>query len=221
MNSVSRPKVVVFSDHLLYPSETFIEAQAGALREYEAVFAGSRRVLGLELPRERVYTINRGDMAGKINELRFKIFGSAPTMERRLEALRPVLLHAHYGPNGFRAIPLASKLRVPLIVTFHGSDISITDLHHQKTYFGFRKYFANKEKLKTSASAFIAVSEFVQQKLLEQRFPPERVRVVYTGVDTKKFKPDSTEERPIILSVGRCVEFKGQEFLIKAASEVQ
>jgi colanic acid/amylovoran biosynthesis glycosyltransferase len=217
----AKPNVVIFCDHLLYPSETFIQAQAGALSEYEPVFAGSRRVAGLELPKERVYTLNRGSLSGKIHELRFKILGSAPAMVRQLRALCPVLLHAHYGPNGLRALPLASRLRVPLIVTFHGSDITITDLRYQKTYLGFRHYFANKEKLKKSNAVFLAVSKFVQRKLLEQGFPSEKIFVQYTGVDTRKFKPASTEDRPIILFVGRMVEFKGPEFLIRAASEVQ
>jgi colanic acid/amylovoran biosynthesis glycosyltransferase len=217
----AKPRVVIFSDHLLYPSETFIKAQASALSAYEPVFAGSRRVAGLELPQERVYTVNPGSLAGKIHELRFKILGSAPAMVKQLGALHPVLLHAHYGPNGLRAMPLASKLRVPLIVTFHGSDIAITDLRYQKTYFGFRNYFANKGKLKKSDAVFLAVSKFVQRKLLEQGFPSEKIFVQYTGVDTWKFRPASTEDRPIILFVGRLVEFKGPEFLIRAASEVQ
>lgn len=217
----AKPKVIIFSDHLLYPSETFIKAQASALCEYEPVFAGSRRVAGLELPQEQVYTVNPGGLLGKFHELRFKILGSAPAMVKRLGVLRPVLLHAHYGPNGLRALPLASTLRLPLITTFHGSDITITDLRHQKTYLGFRHYLANKAKLKTSDATFIAVSKFVRRKLLEQGFPAERVLVEYTGVDTKKFKPASTEDQPIILFVGRLVEFKGAEFLIKAASEVQ
>src|SRR6516162_2345997 len=123
----AKQSVVIYCDHLLYPSETFIQAQASALREYEPVFAGSRRVAGLQLPRERVYTVNHGSLSGKIRELRFKILGSAPAMVKQLGALGPVLLHAHYGPNGLRALPLASRLRVPLIVTFHGSDITITD----------------------------------------------------------------------------------------------
>src|SRR6516162_5423253 len=127
MNMTSKPRVVIFCDHLLYPSETFIQAQAGALSEYDPVFAGSRRVAGLRLSEERVYTVNPGSLLGKIHELRFKILGSAPAMVKQLEALHPVLLHAHYGPNGLRALPLASRLRVPLIVTFHGSDITITD----------------------------------------------------------------------------------------------
>jgi glycosyltransferase involved in cell wall biosynthesis len=216
-----KPKVVIFCDHLLYPSETFIQAQAGALREFEPVFAGSRRVAGLDLPLEKVYTVNRGGPFGTFHEWRFKISGSAPAMAKQLEVLRPTLLHAHYGPNGLRALLLARKLRVPLITTFHGSDITITDLRYQKTYLGFRYYMANKEKLRRGGGTFIAVSKFVRQKLLEQGFPAEKILVAYTGVDTMKFKPASTEDRPVILFVGRLVEFKGTEFLIRAASEVQ
>jgi glycosyltransferase involved in cell wall biosynthesis len=116
---------------------------------------------------------------------------------------------------------LASTLKVPLIITFHGGDVTITDLRHQKTYLGFRHYLANKGKLKTSGATFFAVSKFVRRKLLEQGFPTERILVQYTGVDIKKFRPASTEDRPIILFVARFVEFKGAEFLIRAASEVQ
>jgi colanic acid/amylovoran biosynthesis glycosyltransferase len=218
---VAKPKVIIFSDHLLGLSDTFIKAQASALCEYEPVYAGSRRVAGLELPQEKVYTVNPGNLLGKFHELRFKILGSAPAMVKRLGALRPVLLHAHHGPNGLRALPLASTLRLPLITTFHGGDVLLTDLRHEKAYLGFRYYLANKAKLRASDATFFAVSKFLRGKLLEQDFPAERVLLVYTGVDTKKFRPASTEDRPTILFVGRLVGFKGAEFLIKAASEVQ
>src|ERR1700730_6145980 len=218
---VAKPKVIIFYDHLLGRSDTFIKAQASALCEYEPVYAGSRRVAGLELPPEKVYTVNPGDLLGRFHELRFKILGSAPAMVKRLGALRPVLLHAHHGPNGLRALPLASTLRLPLITTFHGGDVLLTDLRHEKAYLGFRYYLANKAKLRTSDATFFAVSKFLRGKLLEQDFPAERLLLVYTGVDTKKFRPASTEDRPTILFVGRLVGFKGAEFLIKAASEVQ
>jgi glycosyltransferase involved in cell wall biosynthesis len=116
---------------------------------------------------------------------------------------------------------LAARLRIPLITTFHGSDITISDLRYQETYLGYRYYMVNRGKLKASSATFLAVSNFVRRRLLEQGFPGDRILVVYTGVDTVKFKPASTEDRPIILFVGRLVEQKGAEFVIRAASEVQ
>lgn len=221
MNMAGKPKVIVFCDHLLYPSETFIQAQASALREYDPVFAGSRRVPGLELPEEKVYLVNSGGPLARFREIRFKIWGTAPALAKQLEAVRPILLHAHFGPNGLRVLPLARRLGLPLITTFHGPDISITDLRYDRMYRGFRHYLANKEKLRTSKSTFLAVSNFVRCTLLEQGFPADRILLAYTGVDTMKFRPASTEDRPIILFAGRLVGFKGAEFAIRAASELQ
>lgn len=221
MTAFEKPKVIVFSDHLLYPSETFIRAQAGALSQFEPVYAGSRRVAGLDLPPDRTYTINQGQAKGRLEEFAFKLLGLAPTFITRLSALNPALLHAHYGANGVRALPLAEKLGVPLIVTFHGSDVTATDLRYQRVHFGHRRYLANKTKLQKNGTLFLAVSEFLRRKLLEQGYPPEKVLVHYTGVNTKIFCPASTEAGPLILFVGRMVESKGADFLIRAATAVQ
>jgi colanic acid/amylovoran biosynthesis glycosyltransferase len=221
MNPRPKPKVIIFSDHLLYPSETFIRAQASALCEFQPVYVGSRRVEGLDLSKEQIYTINEGTARGKVLELSYKLFGLTSSFVERLRALHSLLVHAHYGPNGLRALPIARDLGIPLIVTFHGSDASITDLRYQRTPYGFRRYFANKDKLSKSGALFLAVSKFIRRKLLDQGFPEERVLVHYTGVDTTVFQPASTERDPIILFVGRLVESKGAEFLIRAASEIQ
>lgn len=216
MTHPAKPTVIIFSDHLLYPSETFIHAQASALSDFEPAFVGGRRVAGLDLRGQRVHVINRGNIGGRFQEVGFKLFGFAPALVRQLNALKPVLLHAHYGPNGLRALPLAHDLHVPLIVTFHGSDLS-----RQRTSLGFLHYQAKKEKLRKGGDLFLAVSKFVRKKLLEQGFPEERVLVHYTGVDTRRFQPTSTEGSPVILFVGRLQESKGAEFVIKASAEVQ
>jgi colanic acid/amylovoran biosynthesis glycosyltransferase len=221
MSPLAKPKVIIFSDHLLELSETFIHAQASALTAFEPVYAGSQRVAGLDLRKEQIHVINGGNILGRCRELSFKLTGFAPDFVRRLGALNPVLLHAHYGPNGVWALALARNLKIPLIVTFHGSDATLTDLRYHKTHPSFRYYLAKKGKLKKSSALFLAVSKFVRGKLLEQGFPEERVLVHYTGVDTKKFQPAGTEGSPLILFVGRLVEFKGAEFLIRAAGELQ
>lgn len=221
MSSPTKPKVIIYENHLLGLTETFVQAQTNALSQFQPVYAGSRKDAGLDVRKEQIHLLNQGGFWGNCRELGFKLTGFAPEFMKRLGALRPVLLHAHHGPNGFYALPIARNLNIPLVVTFHGSDITITDLRFEKTYLGFRYYFANKRKLRASGATFLTVSKFVQQKVVEQGFPPEKVHLVYTGINTEKFKPDSTEDRRIILVVGRCTEQKGQEFAIRAASEVQ
>jgi len=222
MKSRQLPKVIIYSDYLLAASETFIQAQVRALSQYQPVYVGSRRIPGLDLQGEEIHILNpRVNTWGKVRELSFKLTGFAPDFMKRLAALRPVLLHAHHGPNGLRALPIARELQIPLVVTFHGSDVTVTDLRYQKATLGFRHYLANKQKLKKSKSMFLAVSQFIRRKLVDQGFPEERVLVHYTGIDTNKFRPASTEAGPVMLFVGRLEQSKGAQFLIKAAAEVQ
>ncbi len=221
MKTDAQPTVVVFCDHLLYPSETFIRAQGQALRRFTPVYAGSRRVPGLDLPSKSTYTISRGDATGRAREVLFKLFGTAPNLVRRLRALDPVLMHAHFGPDGLRALPLAQRLGLPLIVTFHGSDATATNIRYGKAPYGYRRYLAKKGTLQRGANLFIAVSEFIRKKLLDQHFPAEKVAVHYIGVDTKFFAPGRERNESIVLFVGRLVERKGASYLIRAMAEVQ
>jgi colanic acid/amylovoran biosynthesis glycosyltransferase len=221
MTVASRPTVVIFCDHLLYLSETFIRAQAQALRQFSPAYAGSRRVAGLELPTGSCYTINPGNTAGKIREVVFKLFGKAPDLARRLHALDPVLVHAHFGPDGLRALPLSRQLRVPLIVTFHGSDATALNPRRGEASFSHRRYLAHRDVLQRGASLFLAVSEFIRGKLLEQGVPPEKVIVHYIGVDARFFLPTATGTEPVVLFVGRLSERNGPNYLIQAMAEVQ
>jgi colanic acid/amylovoran biosynthesis glycosyltransferase len=221
LSASTQPAVVIFCDHLLYPSETFIRAQAQALRRFTPIYAGSRRVRGLDLPSETTYTVSSGDMNGKVREVMFKLFGTAPHLVERLRAVDPVLIHSHFGPDGLRALPLARKLGLPLIVTFHGSDATATDVRHVKAPFGHRRYLVQRGVLRRGANLFLAVSEFIREKLLEQHFPAEKTLVHYVGVDTKLFSPAQGEQGSTVLYVGRLADRKGAEFLIRAMAEVQ
>lgn len=223
MSKNDQPTIIVFCDHLLYPSETFIRNQVQALRRFAPVYAGSRRVPGLDLPEESTYTINRGDLAGRVREVIFKLSGVAPRLVQRLRALDPVLMHSHFGPDGLRALPLARSLGLPLIVTFHGSDATATDVRYVKAPYGHRRYLGQRKLLQQGGTLFLAVSQFIRKKLLEQGYPAEKVVVHYIGVDTSLFSPRKGEDQneSIVLFIGRLHERKGVEFLISAMAEVQ
>jgi colanic acid/amylovoran biosynthesis glycosyltransferase len=213
------PTLIIFCDHLLYPSETFVRAQAQALQRFTPVYVGSRRVPGLDLPPESTYTVSSGN--SRIREVLFKLFGVAPNLTERLRALDPVLMHAHFGPDGLRALPLARKLGLPLIITFHGSDATATDVRHVGAPFGHRRYLVQRSVVRRGGTLFIAVSEFIRRKLLEQHFPAEKIRVHYIGVDTKLFSPGRGEQENTVLFVGRLANRKGAEFLIRAMEDLQ
>jgi colanic acid/amylovoran biosynthesis glycosyltransferase len=59
------------------------------------------------------------------------------------------------------------------------------------------------------AGAFIAVSEYIRERLLEQGYPDSKIVLHRNGIDLDYFSPSSTIERePIIVFVGRFVEKK-------------
>jgi glycosyltransferase involved in cell wall biosynthesis len=219
---VEKPIVVVYRDHLLAPSETFVVRQAEALQRFIPYYVGSRLVRGLPLPLERTLAVNQNGFLGKGSEAVFKLWGLAPALTRRVRDLHPALIHAHFGPDGVTALPLARSLRIPLLVTFHGYDATVRDEYARRSFYNHRLYLRRRERLKREGKLFIAVSQFIKGRLVEQGFPLEKIVVHYIGVDTETFQPDPAVRRePIVLFVGRLTEKKGCEYLIRAMSRVQ
>jgi colanic acid/amylovoran biosynthesis glycosyltransferase len=214
--------VIIYRSHLLPPSETFILSQGELLQNFTPYYIGSHLIAGLPLPEDRSYVVNNGGILGLVEEVLFIKYGIAPSLLRKLKQITPCLIHAHFGTDAIRAIPLAKYLKIPLIVTFHGFDATVSDEYAKKSFHSHRVYIQKREALKREAFQFIAVSNFIQSKLLEQGYPPEKIVVHHIGVDTDYFQPDSSVSRqPLVLFVGRLVENKGCEYLIKAMAIVQ
>lgn len=217
-----RPAILIYKDDLLPPSATFIPQQAEALQRFTPYYAGSRYVQGIQLPQERTLLVNGGGLLGKVSEVSYKLWGVAPAFEQQIQKLNPVLVHAHFGPDATRFLPLARALKIPLLVTFHGYDATVKDEYARRSYYSHRVYLRRREALKREARMFIAVSEFIKRRLLDQGFMPEKLMLHYIGVDTETFQPDlATTREPVVLFVGRLVEKKGCEYLIEAMSKVQ
>lgn len=219
-----KPNIVFYRyNELLYYSETFIRTQGEGLRRFKPYYVGLGRAKELPVPVERTIVVNQGGMAGKAREVLYKLWGVAPDLHRRVRKVNPVLIHAHFGQDGVRALPLARSLSVPLVVTFWGLDATMTDEALRRSpHRTLRTYLQNREVLEREARLFIAVSGFIKEKLVEQGFPPEKIVVNYNSVDTEIFRPDpSVPREPVVLYVGRLVEKKGVEYLIRAMARVQ
>jgi colanic acid/amylovoran biosynthesis glycosyltransferase len=215
-------RVIFFTGLLLPPSETFIRAQGEALQQFTSFYVGSRFVTGLSLPSDRTYAINQGNLLGSVVEATFKLTGHAPALHQKIRQLAPRLIHAHFGVNGTLALPVAKRLKLPLITTFYGLDSTLEKATSERTSLTHQVYFRRQAALKHEARLFIGVSKFIKQKLLDQGFPPDKVVTHYYGVDTQVFQPDpNTSRESVILFVGRLTEKKGCEYLIKAMAQIQ
>ena len=217
-----KPNVAIFNGRLLPSSETFVKAQAEGLQQFNPYYVGARLVKGLAVPKDRTLVVNSGNLTGNIAEILFKQIGFAPHLYAKLQDLHPALIHAHFGVCGALALPIAHKLNVPLIVTFHGFDASMTDEYARRNSISTRVYLRRREFLKQDVSLFIAVSKFIKKRLIQQGFPEDRIQVHYIGIDTDKFQPETSKQRQKkVLFVGRLVEKKGCKYLIQAMAKVQ
>lgn len=217
-----KPTVLIFNGRLLSASETFVKAQAEGLCKFSPYYVGARRVPGLPIPLDTSLVINNGGLWGKAQEWGFKQLGVAPQVYPHLRQLNPVLMHAHFGVCGALALPIVQTLKIPLLVTYHGFDACMTDAYARRDSLSTRVYLQRRNTLKQKAQQFIAVSQFIKDRLVQQGFPESKILVHYIGVDVDQFQPDlSLPREPVVLFVGRLTEKKGCEYLIRAMAQVQ
>lgn len=220
-----KPKVLVFRDRLLPISETFVANQSLLLQRYEAFFLGSRRSQpSIPLPEERLQVINPSGQKSLLHrgfwdEVKFKVLGLPPKhVLAWLRELRPVLLHAHFAPDGALALPLAKTLGIPLVVSLLGTDITLKEKEVLlRSWPSHRLYLLRKRQLQKEAALFIVPSTYLMERALERGYPREKLVLLPHGVDTEFFHPDPLKTQfGRVLYVGRLIKRKGLSYLIRA-----
>jgi glycosyltransferase involved in cell wall biosynthesis len=121
------------------------------------------------------------------------------------------LIHAHYGPNGIRVLSTALRTKTPLIVSFHGYDLSY-ELNK-------KEYLKALSNVIRHASALVVVSPHMIEELSRLGCPPGKIFTAYYGIDTEYFSPSvEVDKTPYIdvLHSGRIVPKKGVPDLIQS-----
>src|SRR5690606_13302214 len=110
------------------------------------------------------------------------------------------------------ALRLAEALRLPLVMTFHGHDIAKTPRN--------RAHAERRRSLFARVDRAVAVSDFIADRLRAAGCPEEKIIVHHIGVDTDLFVPGESATTPRVLFVGRLVEKKGLDHLLRAFPRV-
>jgi phosphatidylinositol alpha-1,6-mannosyltransferase len=122
-------------------------------------------------------------------------------------------------PEGFTAYLVRRMTGTPYVCYVHGEEIGVSSTSRELAWMT-RRVFAK-------ASRIIANSQNTQNAILtDWRIPPDNVRLLHPGVDTKRFVPaprdDGARSRlgwhghTVLLTVGRLQKRKGHDMLIRA-----
>lgn len=154
----------------------------------------------------------------------FAIHANARRLEAAISEHGVGLVHAHSRGPAWSAWLAARRAGVPLVTTYHGT--------YSENFPGKRLY----NSVMARGARVIAPSRFVAEMVASRHaVPPERLRVVPHGVDTRSFDPEAVggdrlvrmaggwrvpDGAPAILLPGRLTRWKGQAVLIQALAQM-
>jgi colanic acid/amylovoran biosynthesis glycosyltransferase len=131
---------------------------------------------------------------------------TATAVARFLGPIRADVVHLHHGYNLPDASAIASLLRVPLVVSFWGYDVT-----------GLPAREPERLSVYLSVPDIILVpSRFLAHTVAALGVNASRIRVLPGSVDTRRFRPTPLPTEPRVAFVGRFVPKKGLDTLMRA-----
>jgi colanic acid/amylovoran biosynthesis glycosyltransferase len=215
-----RETVLVYRDRLVPHSELhFLQRLYVGFERLCPIWVGRRRGDGLaDLGAEPMF-LGRDGLLGTLDREMFKHFAILPPVPD-LRALRPKLVHAHFGRGGALALPIARTLKVPLVVSFYGGDAT-KDKHYRRRLLP-TTFQRRLGALQRETALFICVSDFIREQLISRGFPSEKLYVQRSGVNLDaQYGTDDTARDRYVLFAGRFVEKKGAGYLIEAMRRLE
>ncbi len=212
-------RVALFATIYLQYSQTFVYEEMNAHERYE-VEVFSKRSKNLDR-----FPFNKVNLHSKIGKFKGSLLNAlyasttySPYFMKLLREGNFSLIHAQFGPSSIYALPYASALNLPLVVTYGGYDVPLLN-SHRRFKPAFWRYWARSGAMLRRTDLFLPVSKDLANKLIDLGAPAEKVKVFHRGV----FIPDDFSNRLYekgstfkVLMIGRFVEKKGFEYGIEA-----
>jgi glycosyltransferase involved in cell wall biosynthesis len=142
---------------------------------------------------------------------------------KRLADAKPDVVHAHFWMSGLAALAATRGTGLPVVQTFHALGVTKRRFQgRQDTSPAGR--IRMERALGRDVAAVVATSTEESAELVRIGVPRERISVVPCGVDVDEFTPDGPAAdrgpRPRVLALGRLVQRKGYDTVIRALAAV-
>ena len=200
----------MFREDFLPFSQTFVFEEIRLLKRHQVDVFAWRRLNETLFPYERVH----------VGGMPFLLTGYSGAFHSQFHTQRYELIHGHFGTSGMYALPYASRYRLPLVVTFHGVDVTVLSswarfLPHRWPYTWLAPQLLSRMTLG------LCVSHEIRDRLRALGAPADRLVIHRLGIDLDQFTPGPRETQRIeIAMVGRLVEKKGFEYGLQAFARV-
>lgn len=140
------------------------------------------------------------------------------------ERWKPDVVHAHFWMSGLVAVTAVRGCAVPVVQTYHALG-SVKRRHQGAADTSPQHRIAYERQLGRAVDRVVVQCHDEFRELLRLGVPRSRMTLVPSGVNLDRFRPDGPAEPPTlrlrrILTVGRLVERKGYEDLIRALPSV-
>ena len=155
---------------------------------------------------------------GGTTPLLWRLFrGVASSLESTVLAAQHMgrfdLVHAHFSYLGWRCIPLARKMGVPLVVSFYGFDYESLPARDRRWARRYPRLFRDVDAVLVEGGNGARILE-------RQGCPPERIAISRIGIDVGEIPARdgvSASKGPFrLVQVARISEKKGQDDALKA-----
>lgn len=210
-------KVVMWRRDLLPGSETFVRSQLERLQNWDGVALGMRKI-DSPLARTTDVTLfgdNRKDrLAGKF----LTLTGYSRRLQRKLQELRPDVVHAHFAIDAVSIAPLCALLKIPYVVSVYGMDVTAMSARPGLKGLIYRQQL---KLLFAGSSKVLAVSSYLAEAAKSLGASAEKVTVHRLGIELTTESRNSSHWDWDVLLVGRLVQKKGADDLISAAQMVE
>ncbi len=210
-------KVIHYNSTYLPLTENWIYEQIKNFRRYSPIVYTLRTEnLGL-FPTKTVRSLELkkglGDLTTFFNKVWNKLFNFHVGFIFLLRKDKPNLIHAHFGPSGYNFLFYKKLLKIPMITSFYGYDMSLLPCQNPK----WGKFY---KKLFKQGDLFLVEGNHMKKCLVGLGCPGEKIIVQHLGVDIEQieFIPRKISNNEVIrvLIAASFREKKGIPYAVEA-----